>query len=80
MYKESIRLESYDSTLPYGELRTTRAFDLIIKDNHSDNYSVITNDTIKQDLKNYFRFEDYFKSATSNINSYKVEHLRPMFS
>ncbi|MFK7811049.1 MAG: hypothetical protein AB8B59_01055, partial [Maribacter sp.] len=53
---------------------------LVIKDNYSEKYVMIKNDSIKKQLESYFKMEDYFRNALTDIATFKNEHLRPAFS
>ena len=80
IYQETKGLAIYDSTLAYQELRPLKIFNLIVKDNYSEKYVMIKNDNVKNQLESYFKAEDYFKNAITDITTFKNEHLRPAFS
>ena len=80
VYQESKGLATYDSVVKYQLFRPLRIFDLVIKDNYSEKYVMIKNDSIKKQLELYFKMEDYFRNALTDISTFKNEHLRPAFS
>ena len=80
VYQETKGLATYDSTVNYQLFRPIRIFDLVIKDNYSEKYVMIKNDSIKKQLESYFKMEDYFRNALTDIATFKNERLRPAFS
>jgi hypothetical protein len=80
VYQETKDLAKFDSTVTYQLLRSISIFDLNLKNNHSEKYVMIKNDSIKKQLDTYFKMEDFVENAILSITSFKNEHLRPSFS
>ena len=80
VYQESKGLAKYDPNVPYRLFRQIRLFELVIKDNYSEKYVMIKNDSIRKQLELYFKMEDRYRYVSSGIGTFKNEHLRPSFS
>lgn len=80
IYQETKGLATYDSTVSYQLLRPIRIFNLVTRKNLSEKNIIIKNDNVKKQLESYFTTEEYVKSALTDINNFKNEHLRPALS
>ena len=80
VYEETKGTRTYDSSVPYQLFRPIRIFDLVTRNNFSERNIVIKNDSVMKKMESYFFMENNIKNAIEDIDRFKNEHLRPIFS
>jgi len=80
LYKETIGQAQFDSTQYYNSLQWIYIYHPIIKDNYLESLTTITNDEIRDLLKQYVFYENKTRDAFEEWNDHKVQHVRPFFS
>ena len=80
VYNQSIGRTPYDSTLYYNTLEWIFPFHLSISEKYTESLSDITNETIRDLLKNYIAREKETSDAYGEWNDLKVQRLRTFFN
>lgn len=68
---------SYDSSLFYHDLWWYSIYNPVISQNHSEDVSVLTNQSVREALNNYLKEELIILKAIENWDAIKINRIRP---
>jgi len=80
IYQETQGITSNDSLTDFSVLRAARIFDLLIEANYSNYVKEISNNSVREELNNYFMYEKFVNDAFIHLQEFKEDRLKPFLS